>query len=213
MQRLRLNFSRGEEVKFLSHLDLMRFWERALRRAGLALAYSEGFTPHPRISIAVPLSVGVTSSAELMDVLLSQWISPEIFTSLIKKQLPPGIELLKVNAIELNEPSLQSRVRHAEYRVGIETEMNTEEVMSTIQSLLAKKEIPWHHYRDTGVRHYDIRTLIDDIWIIDTQDSLYSLGMRLRSGSHGAGRPEQVVKALGFTELPLFIQRTRLILE
>ena len=70
MHRLRLKFSRGEQLKFLSHLDLMRLWERAFRRAGMELAYSEGFSPHPRISLAAPLSVGITSIAELMDVFL-----------------------------------------------------------------------------------------------------------------------------------------------
>ncbi len=69
MQRLRTSFSRGEELKFLSHLDLMRLWERAFRRAGISLASSEGFTPHPRISLAAPLSVGTTGQAELMDVI------------------------------------------------------------------------------------------------------------------------------------------------
>ena len=68
MQRLRVRFSRGQEVKFISHLDIMRLWQRALHRAGIALAYSEGYTPHPRISLAAPLALGITSEAELMDV-------------------------------------------------------------------------------------------------------------------------------------------------
>ena len=62
MLRLRIKFSRGEQLKFLSHLDLMRLWERALRRAGINPAYSEGFSPHPRISLAAPLAVGVTKT-------------------------------------------------------------------------------------------------------------------------------------------------------
>ena len=70
MQRLRIRFSRGEELKFISHLDIIRLWERALRRARIGLAYSEGFSPHPRISLAAPLSLGITSDAELMDVVL-----------------------------------------------------------------------------------------------------------------------------------------------
>ncbi|MEJ2739412.1 MAG: TIGR03936 family radical SAM-associated protein, partial [Dehalococcoidia bacterium] len=52
MQRLRVRFGRGDEIKYISHLDLMRFWERAIRRSGLSLAYTEGFNPHPRISLA-----------------------------------------------------------------------------------------------------------------------------------------------------------------
>ncbi|MBA7542465.1 hypothetical protein ES705_34786 [subsurface metagenome] len=66
MQRLRIRFCRGQEVKFISHLDILRLWQRALHRAGISVAYSEGFSPHPRISLAAPLPIGVTSQAELM---------------------------------------------------------------------------------------------------------------------------------------------------
>ena len=68
MQRIRIKFNRGEEIKFISHLDITRLWERALRRAGVPLAYSQGFSPHPQLSFAVPLAVGMTSEAELLDI-------------------------------------------------------------------------------------------------------------------------------------------------
>ena len=128
MQRLRLKFSRGEELKFLSHLDLMRLWERAIRRAGLPLAYSEGFTPHPQIALAAPLLVGATSQAELMDVFLSRWIPPQSFVNQIENQLPRGIALLEAWPIGPKVPSLQSQVRFVEYRVEIETEKGRQEV-------------------------------------------------------------------------------------
>ena len=96
MQRLRIRLSRGEEIKFISHLDIMRLWERALRRAQIPLAYSEGFNPHPRISLAAPLPVGVTSEAELMDVFTIKWVSPHWFATMINEQLPPGMEILEV---------------------------------------------------------------------------------------------------------------------
>ncbi|KPK23033.1 MAG: hypothetical protein AMJ70_04475, partial [Dehalococcoidia bacterium SG8_51_3] len=72
MQRLRIKYCRGEELKYISHLDIMRLWQRALNRAGISLAYSEGFHPHPKISLAAPLAIGVTSEAELMDVTLTR---------------------------------------------------------------------------------------------------------------------------------------------
>jgi radical SAM-linked protein len=191
----------------------MRFWERAFRRAGLILAYSEGFSPHPRIAIAAPLSVGVTSDAELMDVTLNQWISPEMFQSRASNQLPPGIGLLNVVLAGLDEPSLQSRVRFAEYRVEQKTTIAEEEIWSAMNAVLDKKEIPWFHYRDTGERHYDIRRLIEDIRLITVHESLCVLGMRLRCDSGGTGRPEQVARTIGFTERPRSIHRTKLILE
>jgi radical SAM-linked protein len=213
MQRLRSSFSRGEELKFLSHLDLMRLWERAFRRAGVDLAYSEGFTPHPRISLAAPLSVGVTGQAELMDVFLSGWMSPHSFMAQIKGQLPRGIVIIESNPVGQNEPSLQSQVCFAEYRVEVETEMKASEVESAIKSLLLAKEIPWEHQRDTGARHYDLRPLVDDIWLMALQDCLCTLGMRLLCSSSGAGRPEQVTKALGFSHHPRTTHRLKLILR
>jgi radical SAM-linked protein len=213
MQRLRLKFGRGEELKFLSHLDLMRLWERVLRRAGLPLAYSEGFTPHPQIALAAPLLVGVTSDAELMDVSLSRWVSPQSFLAQIEKQLPRGIALLEVWPVGPNIPSLQSRVRFVEYRVEVETEKGCQEVKSALKSFLSMKELSWHHHRDTGDRYYDLRALVDDLWLMDCQDSLCVLGMRLRCDEKGAGRPEQVTKALGFSKRPKSIHRTNLILD
>jgi radical SAM-linked protein len=213
MQRLRLKFSRGDELKFLSHLDLMRLWERALRRAGLPLAYSEGFSPHPQIALAAPLSVGVTSQAELMDVFLSRWVPPQSFTAQVSKQLPRGIDLLEAWPVGPKAPSLQSQVRFIEYKVEVETEQGREEVESALQSFLSAKELPWHHFRDTGARHYDLRALVDNLWLIDCHDSLCALGMRLRCDEKGAGRPEQVTKALGFSQHPESIHRTKLILS
>lgn len=212
MQRLRLRFSRGEEVKFLSHLDLMRLWERAFRRAGVPLAYSQGFTPHPRISLAVPLPIGVTSEAELMDVELRKWLPPNSFSAGVRRQLPQGISLDEVWMVGLTVPSLQSQVHWAEYRVELETEKRKEEVEGAIRSLLAATELPWHHFRDTGPRHYDLRSLINDLWLINFQDSRFILGMRLRCDMSGSGRPEQVTAALGFSQRPKTIHRTKLIL-
>ena len=213
MQRLRLKFSRGEELKFLSHLDLMRLWERAIRRAGLPLAYSEGFTPHPQIAMAAPLSVGITSQAELMDVVLSRWLPPQTFMAQIREQLPHGIELLEIWPVGPKTPSLQSQVKFVEYRVEIETERESREIELALQTLLSAKELPWHHLRDTGVRYYDLRALVDDLWLIDCRDSLCVLGMRLSCDEKGTGRPEQVAKALGFLQRPKLIHRTSLILN
>ena len=212
MQRLRVRFSRGEEIKFISHLDIMRLWERALRRAQISLAYSEGFSPHPRISLAAPLAVGVTSEAELMDVFVTGWASPHWFAGVVTHQLPPGIEILGVYQVALTMPSLQSQVRHAEYGVEIETEKRPEDIEAAISSLLSLERLPWHHERDTGRRSYDLRALIDDLWLVSWSQPYGTIGMRLRSDSSGSGRPEQVAVALGFTRHPQSIHRTKLIL-
>ena len=212
MQRLRIRFYRGEELKFISHLDIMRLWQRALVRAGVELAYSEGFNPHPRMSLAAPLALGVTSEAELMDIVLAKWSSPHSFTEAASRQLPAGIEIRQVYNIALTLPSLQSQVRYAEYIVKMAAEKGPAETKAAITHLLAAKSLPWQHQRDTGPRHYDLRALIDDLWLIDEGNG-GTIGMRLRCDSSGAGRPEQVAAALGFKNYPKSIHRTKLILK
>ena len=213
MQRLRIRFSRGEEIKFISHLDIMRLWQRALHRAEIPLAYTEGFSPHPRISLAAPLPVGVTSQAELVDIFCTKWVSPHLFTTAVSRQLPPGIEILQVYPVAPTMLSLQSQVGYAEYRVELETEKDQEGIEAALTSLLSVKHLPWHHERDTGTRNYDLRALIDELWLIDWHSGYCTIGMRLRCDSSGSGRPEQVATALGFTQYPRSIQRTKLVLK
>ncbi len=213
MQRLRIRFCRGQELKFISHLDIMRLWQRALHRARIALAYSEGFSPHPRISLAAPLPLGVTSEAELMDIFCAKLVSPHFFTKALSQQLPSGIEILQVYQLSLNMPSLQSQVRYVEYKVEVETEKEPKDIEAALTSLLSLKHLPWQHQRDTGTRHYDLRALVDDLWLIDRQHLSCTIGMRLRCDNSGSGRPEQVTTALSFTHHPHSIHRTRLILR
>ena len=213
MQRLRIRFCRGQEVKFISHLDILRLWQRALHRAEIPLAYSAGFSPHPRISLAAPLPTGVTSQAELMDILCTKWVSPHFFTAAVSQQLPAGIEILQVYPVALTIPPLPSQVRYAEYRVEVETEKGQEDIASAITSLLSIKHLPWQHQRDTGTRNYDLRALIDSLSLIDWHSGYCTVDMRLRCDNSGSGRPEQVATALGFTHHPQSIHRTKLILE
>ncbi|MBN1367488.1 MAG: DUF2344 domain-containing protein [Dehalococcoidales bacterium] len=213
MQRLRIKFNRGEEVKFISHLDITRLWERALRRAGIPLAYSQGFSPHPLIALAVPLSVGMTSEAELMDITCTRNVTPQWLTDMVNQQLPAGIRILQSQQITPTQPALQAQVRFAEYRVEVKTDKEKGEIEAAIKSLLALEQLPWQHQRDTGVKNYDLRVLIDKIMLLDRQDGMCTLGMRLRCDNTGSGRPEQVTAALGFSEYPEVIHRTGLILE
>lgn len=213
MQRLRVRFCRGEEIKFISHLDMMRLWQRAFLRAGIALAYSEGFNPHPRISLAAPLALGITSEAELMDVFCEKQVSPHWFTGALNQQLPPGIEMRQVYLIDPGQPSLPSQVCFAEYRVEVDTGKGQQDIEAAISGLLSADNLPWQHQRDTGPRNYDLRALVNDLWLIEWRQPLGTIGMRLRCDNSGSGRPEQVALALGFTDYPRSIHRTKLILK
>ena len=88
MVNLRVKFIRGEEIKFISHLDLMRVFERALRRSEIPVAYSKGFNPHPQMVFGLPLSVGVTSQCEYADFKIEDNIEPNEFIQRLNDNLP-----------------------------------------------------------------------------------------------------------------------------
>jgi radical SAM-linked protein len=211
MNRLRIRFKRGQEIKFISHLDLIRLWQRAFRRAGVMLAYSEGFNPHPRLSLAAPMALGVTSEAELMDVYIIHPVSNQVFAAMLNPQLPGGLEIVQVYPMFLEAPTLQAQMRFVEYEVKVKA-TDGEALKQGIDTLLSSESIPWQHQRDIGIKSYDLRKLVDSLCLEYYGDGMAILRMKLRCDSAGAGRPEQVVKALGLDN-PVSIHRTRLILQ
>jgi radical SAM-linked protein len=218
-QRLRLTFAKGEPIKYISHLDLMRTWERALRRAQVPLAYSEGFNPRPKISIASALPVGFTGRGEVMDIVLSRHTSPSNLIKRLRPHLPPGLEILSVEEVYLRLPSLQSQMRYAEYRVVVESEETLAEMEKRVEQMLSAQSLPRQRERKGRVTEYDLRPLIDDLWIeglgsVRSPDrrregTACVLGMRLQSDSQATGRPDEVLEAMGLGEVPRSIERTR----
>jgi radical SAM-linked protein len=91
---IRVKFIRGEELKFISHLDIMRIFERALRRSRLPIKYSEGFNPRPEMVFGLPLPVGVTSEAEYADFMMDRNISAGEFIDSLNPQMPPGLGIV-----------------------------------------------------------------------------------------------------------------------
>ena len=197
-------------MKYITHLDLMRFWERALRRAGVPIAYSEGFSPHAQISLAAPLPVGTTSEAELMDIFLSERITPKALLRDLAPQLPPDLRAVAVEEVGLGLPALQADVRFAEYDVDVEPPGGVD-AREAVRSFLAEDSIPWEHRREDQVRSYDIRALVAAIEVVATGDETTRLHMRLKNDSSGSGRPEQVALALGLGAPPR-IHRTKIVL-
>ena len=206
-QRLRITFAKGEEIRYISHLDLMRLWERTLRRARTPLAYSHGFNPRPKMAVAAPLPVGFTSRGEVMDVVLERRFSPYNFARGLARHLPPGLELLSVEEVYPKLPSLQSQVRSAEYRVTVCWDWSLEEMEGKLHELLSAGQL----LRQRRGKDYDLRPLIEDLWVEGKGGDSWVLGMRLRAGGRGAGRPDEVLDALGLADEPYAVRRERLL--
>ena len=213
MQRLRVGFSRGEATKYISHLDMMRYWERAFRRAGFRITMSQGFHPHPRFSLASPLPVGVTSEGEVLDVYLDDFVEPRDFLKQLSPQMAPSIQVLTVEEASLQSPSLQAALRFSDYTVTVEAQASFDEAQQRVAQLLAQTALPWEHVRDGDRKAYDLRPLINQLSVAEARQGTVVLAMRLKTDSSASGRPEQVARALGFEEPPLAVHRVRLLFE
>jgi radical SAM-linked protein len=113
--RCRITFAKTEAMRFTSHLDLHRTWERAFRRAGLPLAYSQGYNPRPRLQLASALPLGFTSLGEVLDAWFEEPLSIEQIERALDPALPPGLEIGEVREVEMRAPSLQTQLRAAEF--------------------------------------------------------------------------------------------------
>ena len=207
MQRLRFTFARGDELKYVSHLDLARLWERALRRAGLPLAYSAGFTPHARISFALPLAVGVTGGAELVEVYFVEAVAPAEAQRRLAAQLPRGLSVLAVAEEDAAAPSLQARVRAADYVVGFPE--GAPGLVEAVGALLARDSVLYERQRGGAAKKLDLRPYVESL-VVGEVGGRPALTMRLRVDAAGAARPDEVLSALGLAGRPARIHRVGL---
>ena len=216
-QRLRLRFARGIEAGQIGHLDLSRIWTEALEHAGAAVSYSQGNRPHPRLTLAAGLPMGVTSEAELLDVVLALRLDPDDLVANVQPHLPPGLEALECREVGIGLPSLPSVIRWAEYAVDVPIAEGAPAIPAisaiedAVSSFLCLDSLPWEDHRGEKTRRYDLRPLVQELRVEEQCGDTVRLSMRLRCDAKGVGRPDQVVKALGLGEAA-HIHRRRLVL-
>ena len=211
--RLRLVFAKKSQVKYISHLDLSLAWERALRRAQIPLAYSQGFNPRPKIQFASGLPLGTTGSSEIMDIIVTEPLDPDEIKPRIKAALPTGIGLHSIQTIPLKAPTLQHLLRQADYRVKIETDLSPDDLAERVQDLLKADKIIQTRRRRKREEEIDLRPWLHELTLDSVGDGEAQLTMQLTAGQFGNLRPEAVLKALGMEEDWAELERTRLIFE
>lgn len=155
--RIIARFKKVGAAAFMSHLDLQRLLGRAFRRAGLPVAYSRGFNPHPRLSMGPALPVGQKSVCECFDIELEQAIEADDFMTAINKVLPDDIQVLKARAVD-KYPSLMGSVQAAEYLIA--PEISEEEIKEAVERALSSAEIVVMKRSKSGVKPEDIRPMI-----------------------------------------------------
>jgi radical SAM-linked protein len=176
-------------LRFLSHKELMRMIGRVLRRAGMPLAFSHGFHPHPLISFGPPRPVGTAGTAEQIDVRLSEFLQPAVLLEKISKQFPKEMLLNDVAHIPLQSKSITASIVGAEYELDWPEESGSP--VKEIESFMSRNEV--FHKRKTpkGIKSIDIRPGVFDLeWVAP------KLKMKLALAPDKYVRPADVLSAM-----------------
>ncbi|MBI3174532.1 MAG: DUF2344 domain-containing protein [Chloroflexi bacterium] len=205
--RLRVTFAKLNALRYTGHLDLHHIWERAARRAELLLAYSQGFHPQPKISLASALPLGFSSRCEVMDMRLSEEIPLDGLKERIQAAVPSGLQILKVESVDEKLPALQTLVAEAEYEAVLTEPADGSTLKQQVAEMLGASSLP----RERRGKSYDLRPLIGQVHVVETPQGSIHLTMRLSAREGATGRPEEVLDHLGIPADTVRVERTRLI--
>ncbi len=203
---IRFQFTKGSEVRFLSHLDVLRAFERAVRRAGLPMAYSEGFSPRPIVSYSFPLPVGALSEAEYADYRLVEDWDPAFFLEHFNRYLPPGFQVVQAERLPEGSPALMSEINAALWKVTLPG-VSPEDVEGRWQSLKAQDSFVVERQTKRGNRQVNLRPLLFGLPRIAQLEGAVEVHCLAAVGSEGNLRLEELGLLLGFNPAEAVITR------
>lgn len=199
MSRVLLKLKKGDEVKYLSHLDFVHAFELALRRAKIPVAYSEGFNPRPRMAFGSAIGVGVTSDDERILVELASPMAAYQVMEQMNSALPPGIRVLDAVEIADGVKSPISEFNASRFRIDLASAdgCDPSSVEETISGILESNEVVVSRKRKEGIRQVDIRPhLLGARIVSDSAEGGASVQVDLASGDSGGASPRDFVQAL-----------------
>lgn len=207
MQRIRVLYSKGEELRYTGNLDMHKVWERTFRRAGFQLAYSQGFHPQPKIHQACPLPLGFISNYELLDFWLESDDDLGFIQERLNQSIQPGITILELNNVSLESKPLQTLVRSSVYSVLIENEEPSSAIADRVLALQQQEQC----IRTRRGKEYDLLPLIESMSVSTTLPVQIDMALSARAGA--TGRPEEVLDALGIDLADTDVIRTGLLFD
>jgi len=212
MPEYRLHFIKENRLRFLSHLELARTMERAIRRAKLPLAYSEGFHPHPKIDFGPALAVGISSEAEYFDLHLTKASDLEKLKHDLNHTLPAGLHIIHLKEIKRQHvKSLNAVLNRAAYRVSLKVEAElVGEIKEFFENLLAQTEIVVTRKVKEQQKVVNIRPWLHNVTIEMSSATTMQIELVGEIGSGGNLRAEEIVKLIPFTVEILHVVRTGL---
>ncbi len=166
VQRLRVRYAKRGRLRFTSHRDFSRAFERAVFRARIPMAYSSGFNPHPRISYAGASPTGAASEAEYLELALAEVLVPAVVHELLDASLPPGLDVLAV--VESAGGSLADRLQASRWRV--EVDVPRPDAERAVEAFLAAPEVTVERMTKRGLRSFDARAAVSSLAVVDAAE-------------------------------------------
>jgi radical SAM-linked protein len=194
VQRLRVRYAKRGRLRFTSHRDFSRAFERAVFRARIPMAYSSGFNPHPRISYAGAAPTGSASEAEYLELALAEVVVPADVHALLDEALPPGLDVLEV--VESPGGSLSDLLEGSRWRIDLAADRDA--TTDAVAQFLAADEALVERMTKKGMREFDARGAVVSLVVLPEDPAAggrTSLDVVLRHGTP-AVRPDDVLRGL-----------------
>ncbi|OII61598.1 radical SAM protein [Streptomyces sp. CC53] len=157
MQRIRLRYTKRGRLRFTSHRDFQRAFERALRRAEVPMAYSAGFTPHPKVSYANAAPTGTGSEAEYLEIALTAARDPEALRALLDESLPDGLDV--IDAVEARTSGLADRLTASVWELRLDG-VDPADAQRAVSAFLAAETVDVQRMTKNGLRTFDARAAV-----------------------------------------------------
>ncbi|MET8419159.1 TIGR03936 family radical SAM-associated protein [Streptomyces sp. NPDC005134] len=166
MQRIRLRYTKRGRLRFTSHRDFQRAFERALRRAEVPMAYSAGFTPHPKVSYANAAPTGTGSEAEFLEIALAEPRDPDTLRDLLDASLPDGLDI--TDAVEARTPGLADRLTASVWEMRLDG-VPLEDAEKAVAGFLGAESVEVQRRTKNGMRTFDARAAVADLEAVGPQ--------------------------------------------
>jgi radical SAM-linked protein len=190
VQRLRIRFAKRGRLRFASHRDFQRAFERALRRAGVPVAYSQGFTPHPKVSYAGAAPTGAASEAEYLEIAVTEECDPPAVSAALDAALPAGLDI--VDVVLADHGSLADRLQASEWSIEL-PDAPFEALAAAVKAFLAEPVVEVQRMTKNGIRTLDARSAVVRM-AVDPAGPTIRLVVRHQSPTV---RPDDVLTGLG----------------
>jgi radical SAM-linked protein len=195
VQRLRLRYAKRGRLRFASHRDFQRAFERALRRAGVPIAFSAGFSPHPKVSYANAAPTGSASEAEYLEIGVSAACDPDQVRQALDEALPPGLDIVEV--VPARTPDFVARLQASIWRIELPG-VDLSDAADAAERLLQADEVIVERLTKQGRRSFDARGAILSLDVAPAEDAQGTCAILTAVVRHGTPtvRPDDVLAAL-----------------